>query len=240
MLKIFICEDNNLQRESVERVVNNTIIIENLDMEITLSTHNPYDVLNHLKNYKGRGLYFLDVDLNSDINGIQLAEKIREYDPRGFIVFITTHAEICYLTFQYKVEAMDYIIKSRSAKIDDRIKECILNANKKYSSDVGDFKKNFTFKVGDKVISMEYDDIIYFETSQTIHKVIIHSINRQIEFYGKIKEIESKLDNRFYRCHKSYLINKNNITEVDTKERKVLMINKEQCLVSSRKMKDLI
>lgn len=240
MLKVFICEDNNLQRESVEKVVNNIITIESLDMEIALSTHSPKDILSYLKSNKGRGLYFLDVDLKDDINGIQLAEKIREYDPRGFIVFITTHSEICGLTFQYKVEAMDYIIKNSSLDVDSRIKECILNANKKYSIDIGDIKKNFTFKIEDRTISMEYDDIIYFETSSTIHKVIIHSINRQVEFYGKIKDIESKLDDRFYRCHRSYLINKNNIKEVNAKERKVFMINEEQCLVSSRKLKDLI
>ena len=111
MIKIFICEDNKNQQEKFKDIISNIIIIENYDMEIELVTENPYEVLEHIKENTTSGLYFLDVDLHSKINGIQLAEKIRKYDPRGFIVFVTTHAEMSYLTFMYKVEAMDYIIK---------------------------------------------------------------------------------------------------------------------------------
>lgn len=45
------------------------------------------------------------------MNGFELAQEIRKFDPRGFIIFITTHAELSYMTFTYKVEALDYIIK---------------------------------------------------------------------------------------------------------------------------------
>ena len=51
------------------------------------------------------GIYFLDVDLKSDINGIKLGSKIREKDTRGFIIFTTTHLEMSYFAFKYKVEA---------------------------------------------------------------------------------------------------------------------------------------
>ena len=50
-------------------------------------------------------------DLGADINGINLGEEIRQLDPTGYIIFITTHAELSHLTFKYKVEALDYIIK---------------------------------------------------------------------------------------------------------------------------------
>lgn len=73
-------------------------MIENLDMETGLITEDPYEFIEYIKENTASGIYFLDVDLKSDINGIQLAEQIREYDPRGFIVFITTHAEMSYLT----------------------------------------------------------------------------------------------------------------------------------------------
>lgn len=239
MLNVIICEDNEEQRNMIYKFVEDCIMIENLDSEILLSTENPNEIIEYLKKNEISGLYFLDVDLKSDINGIKLAEAIREYDPRGFIVFVTTHAEMSYLTFIYKVEAMDYIIKDNQNAIKERIHQCILNAHKKYSSKTTELQKNFTIKLEDKIISIEYNKILFFETSNVIHKVILHATDRQIEFYSKMKEIEEKLDNRFYRCHRSFLVNKNNIKEIDTNNRIVHMVNGQECLVATRLLKGL-
>lgn len=240
MLKIYICEDDDIERNKIEKIINNVIIIENYDMKIELSTSSPNELLEHLNTNKVSGIYFLDVDLKNKINGIKLAEKIREYDPRGFIVFVTTHAEMSYLTFIYKVEAMDYIIKDTYENIRERIHQCIMNASKKYIAKTTELQKNFTLRIQDKIISVEYDEILFFETSPTIHKIILHGVNRNVEFYGNIKDIEEKLDERFCRCHRSYLINKNNIKEIDKSERMIYMKNGEACLASTRLIKSLI
>lgn len=241
MIHIFVCEDNNEQRQKFIKIIEDIIIIENFDMEVVLSTSNPYDVLDYVNNNKVTGLYFFDVDLKSSINGIQLAEKIRDYDPMGFIIFITTHSEMSQLTFIYKVEAMDYIIKDNYNNIRERIHQCIVNANKKYSSKITELQKNFTIRVDDKVINVEYDKILFFETSRNIHKVVLHAENRRVEFYAQMKEIEDKLDSDiFYRSHKSFILNKNKIKEIDTKNRIAYMSNGEECLISSRLMKGLI
>ena len=71
MIKIFICEDNEEQKEKFKDIISNIIMIENYDMEIELVTDDPYIVLDNLKNNTVTGLYFLDVDLRSNINGIQ-------------------------------------------------------------------------------------------------------------------------------------------------------------------------
>ncbi|AGX45380.1 LytR/AlgR family response regulator transcription factor [Clostridium saccharobutylicum] len=240
MINVFVCEDNKEQREKFTKAIEDIIMIENFDMEMTLSTENPKGVIDYLKNNDVSGLYFLDVDLKSDINGIKLAEIIREYDPRGFIVFVTTHAEMSYLTFIYKVEAMDYIIKDNYNNVRERIHQCIVNANKKYSSKATDLQKNFTLKADDKIINIEYNKILFFETSTTIHKVVLHAIDRQVEFYAKMKQVEDKLDERFYRCHRSFLVNKHLIKEIDMHNRIIKMINGEECLVSTRLVKNLI
>lgn len=240
MIKVFICEDNKKQREQFTEAIENIILIEDFDMEVALSTENPDDILAYLKDNDVSGLYFLDVDLKSNINGIKLAELIREYDPRGFIVFVTTHAEMSYLTFIYKVEAMDYIIKDNYKNVKDRIHQCIINANKKYTSKATALQKNFNIKAKDKIINVEYDKILFFETSTIIHKVILHAIDRQIEFYANMKDIEDKLDDRFYRCHRSFLVNKNHIKEIDMHSRIIKMVNDETCLASTRLMKDLL
>jgi two-component system response regulator AgrA len=240
MLSIVVCEDNEEQRKKITKFIEDSIMIENLDMKIDLSTGSPEETIDYLKENKISGLYFLDVDLNSAINGIKLAEIIREYDPRGFIVFVTTHAEMSYLTFIYKVEAMDYIIKDNPETVKERIHQCILNANKKYSSKVTELQKNFTIKADDKIINIEYSKILFFETSDIIHKVLLHVVDRQIEFYAKMKDIEAKLDDRFYRCHRSFLVNTDNIKEIDKKNRVVHMINGQQCFVATRLLKGLL
>ncbi|GFP74622.1 LytR/AlgR family response regulator transcription factor [Clostridium fungisolvens] len=239
MLKVFICEDNDKQREYYKKIVENTIIIENLDMEIAVVTNKSKELLDYISRNDVAGLYFLDVDLKEEASGIALAAEIRKIDSKGFIVFVTTHSEMSYLTFTYKVEAMDYIIKDKYNEVEKRIKDCILEANKRYSSKKNDGEL-FSVKLNERLINLELDKILFFETSKTVRKVIVHATDRQIEFNGKISDIEEKLDSRFYRCHKSYIINKNNIKELDIKNRIAYMINGEECIISSRCAKGLI
>jgi two-component system response regulator AgrA len=240
MLKIFICEDNKAEREKLEKIVKNILIIENYDMDLKLSTDDPFEIIDYLKSTNTSGLYFLDVNLHSKINGIQLAEKIREFDPRGFIVFITTHAEMSYLTFLYKVEAMDYIIKDNYNNVNQRISDCIKNSNDRYKCKLTDLQKVFSIKAQDKIINVDFNEIIFFETSSTIHKITLHCTNRQVEFYGKMKDVENMLSDKFCRCHNSFIINKDKIKEIDKKNRIVYMIDDEECLISTRGIKKLI
>ncbi|SFU39895.1 two component transcriptional regulator, LytTR family [Clostridium sp. DSM 8431] len=240
MLRIFICEDNSIQQNKFKKIIEDIIMINDYDMETSLTTSDPYEILAYLKVNPTSGIYFLDVDLHSNINGIQLAEEIRKYDPRGFIIFITSHAEMSYLTFLYKVEAMDYIIKDNYNNIRQRIHDCIQNANEKYQAICNNSQKVFSIKANDKIVNIDFNDIIFFETSSTIHKVILHCTNRQIEFYSKMKEIEQNLDDRFCRCHNSFIVNTDKIKEIDKKRRIAYMINDEECLISTRGIKNLI
>jgi two-component system response regulator AgrA len=240
MLSIFVCEDNKEQRERFAKTIQDITAIENYNMKLMLATENPHELIKYVSENGGCGLYFLDIDLKASINGIELATKIREYDPRGFIVFVTTHAEMSYLTFLYKVEAMDYIIKDNYNNIKERIHQCMDNANTKHSSKDTDNGKVFNLNINDRIIKIDYNKILFFETSSTIHKVVLHGTNRQIEFYAKMKDIEEKLDSRFYRCHKSYIVNKDNISEINIKKRYIDMINGEKCFISTRMLKGLI
>lgn len=234
MLKVFVCEDDISQRQRITKYIENSILIEKFDMEIALSTGNPKEIIDYCSENTDQGVYFLDVDLNSDINGIILASKIRNFDPLGFIVFITTHSELTYLTFKYKVEAMDYIIKDDFNNLSSSIHQCIKAVNDKYSLRAHELEKKFNFKMDDKLISIDYNDILFFETASKAQRIIVHAIDRQIEFYASIKDIEEKVDERFYRCHRAYLVNKDNIREIDFKKRIIYMIDGQECLISMR------
>ncbi len=239
MLNIFVCEDNTAQRRTVVQIIQNTVLIEELDMQLIIDTGDPYVLLEKVRISQNTGIYFLDIDLSSDMNGMKLAQQIRMFDPRGFIIFITAHSELSFMTFQYRVEAMDFVLKDNPAEIKVKIRECLLNAMERYTLQTNKTHKIYTTQVGGRKISVDYDDIYFFETSANIHKVILHAKDRQIEFSGTIKELTSALDDNFVRCHRSFLVNKNNIKEVDAKNRLIYFANGESCLMSTRMMKEL-
>lgn len=240
MLNIFVCEDHAIQRQNVVRIIQNAVLIEELDMRLVLDTGDPYELLDKVRIGQNTGIYFLDIDLNSSMNGMKLAQQIRLFDPRGFIVFITAHSELSYMTFQYRVEAMDFVLKDNPAEMKVKIRECLLQAMERYTRKTNRTHKVYTIETGGRRISVDYDDIFFFETSGNIHKVILHARDRQIEFSGAIKELADTLGDGFVRCHRSFLVNKKNIKEVDTKKRVIFFPSGESCLMSTRMMKDVV
>ena len=228
-----------IQRQAIVQTIQNTVLIEELDMRLVLDTGDPYVLLEKLRTSPNTGIYFLDIDLGSNINGMKLAQEIRLLDSRGFIIFITAHSELSYMTFQYRVEAMDFVLKDNPAEAEVKIRECLLSAMERYILLNNRTHSVYTIETGGRKISMDYDDILFFETSGNIHKVILHAKDRQIEFFSTIKELTTTLSGDFVRCHRTFLVNKKNIKEVDTKNRIIHFTNGETCLMSTRMMKEL-
>jgi len=240
MLYVFICEDNDNHRRQIEGIVNNYILMEDLNMKLIISSPSPYDILEYISKNSISGLYFLDVNLEQDLNGIMLAENIRKYDPRGFIVFITMHEEMLPLIFKYKVEALDFISKE-DFHISNYICQCISNAYTKYTTKTSELQNNFIFKMNNNIISLEQDKIVYFESSvNTPHKIILYATDTIYNFYGNMNEISNDLNKNFYRCHKSYIVNIKRIIKIDKEKRILYMDNKATCSISVRKMHKLI
>ncbi len=239
MLDIYVCEDHAMQRQAIAQIIEHTLLIEEPDMRLVLETGDPHVLLETVTNSQNTGVYFLDIDLGSDINGMKLAQKIRLADPRGFIIFITAHSELGFMTFQYRVEAMDFILKDNPAELKVKIRECLFHALELYTLQTNRTHKVCTIETGGRKISVDYEDILFFETSGNIHKVILHAKDRQIEFSGAIKELADTLGDPFVRCHRSFLVNKHNIAETDVKNRIIRFANGETCLMSTRMGKGL-
>ncbi len=134
---------------------------------------------------------------------------------------------------------MDFVLKDTPAEAKVKIRECLLNAMERYTLQTNKTNKVYTIETGGRKISVDYDDIFFFETSGNIHKIILHAKDRQIEFSGTMKELAGALDGNFVRCHRSFLVNKNNIKEIDTKNRVIYCTNGETCLMSTRMMRGL-
>ena len=118
--------------------------------------------------------------------------------------------------------------------------QCIIDAFMRYSSPNNQEQKTFTFTNFGKEYCIPFNEIIYFETSENIHKVLIHTENRLIEFQGKLKEIEEVLDDRFFRCHRSFIINRKKIKEINLKEHIIIMSNNAVCFASAKLLKSLV
>lgn len=240
MLDIFICEDNLIQRTKLETMIQQYIMIEELQMKIALSTNDPYELLNYLEQHlQTHGIYFLDVDLDSDIDGIQLGSKIRNLSIDCKIIFITTHGELAPLTFQYKVEAMDYILKDNPDELEQRLREALDQAHRHYTSENKVIPDRIRLEVGSQTRLFDLAEIMFIETSPNSHKLILHLENSLVEFTGKINEVE-KLSSHFIRVHKSFVANQQNIVSVDKKQRTVLFKNGETCFVATRQITHLI
>ncbi|WP_137663096.1 LytR/AlgR family response regulator transcription factor [Enterococcus hulanensis] len=236
MIPVFICEDNEIQRKTIEGYINNYIMIEELDMRIEMSTDDPNELLNYLeKEPRLNGIYFLDVDLNHEINGIQLGAKIRDKDISGKIIFITTHSEMMYFTFKYKVEAMDYIIKDESENLQQRIIDVLKQSKKHYEEAQSTYDERLKIKIGNKVRVFSVSEVMFIETSLVPHKLTLHLMQSTVDFYGKINEVES-LSDSFLRIHKSFVVNIKSIATVNKKKYEVIMENGEICPIAIRKV----
>lgn len=241
MLRIIICEDDDTQRKAIEVIINKEIINSNLELNIDLSTNNPEDVIKHVEESRGTTfIYFLDVEFGKTINGIELAKKIRKFDSKGYIIFVTSHSELTLLTFHYKVQAMDYIVKYDPKEIQARIVECINEAYKDY--------KNYNIKdaniipisIGNRIIYFNMDEILFFETTNKDHRIRIHTCEEQLEFYGTLKDIEKIVSPNYYKPHRSYLVNIKKIKSIDKDKLIIHMVNGEACYIASRYLRGLL
>jgi len=241
MLEIIICEDNERQRNEIEKIISEGIINFKLDVKIVLSTSSYEEVITHVETSNSKTfIYFLDVDISDKINGIELAKIIRKYDPKGYIIFVTSHSEMTLLTFQYKVQAMDYIAKNNENDMKKRIIECIEEAINDYKN--ADLLETNTIQInfGSRSVNYNLKDILFFETTDKNHKIRVHTMEEQLEFYGTLKEIEKLVTIDFYKSHRSYLVNTRNIKTIDKDKMMIYMVNDEVCYIASSFLKGLL
>ena len=111
------------------------------------------------------------------------------------------------------------------------------SAYEKYNQLYVDDGQYYPLKVGELTMKLRFNDIYYFETSSNAHKVILREKNGFYEYYGNLKEIEECLDDRFFRCHRSFLINLQHIEQIDLKNREVKMPNGLTCEIAFKNRK---
>ena len=148
-------------------------------------------------------IIFLDLFME-DSFGLTIAKSLRGLFYRGRIVFCTASAD--YALESYSVYASGYIVKPYRIKDIRHTLDWLLQ---EYQSGSYGLVQKSSIKF------IPVNEIMYVESSNT--KCILHRADgRTYHVYKKLNEIESELnDARFLRCHQSYLVNMNYVSEAN-------------------------
>ena len=237
-MKIFLLEDELSQQIRVEKHI--AEIAKELEIKLeVISTGKISEFENYIQHSDIHQLYFLDIHIqDNEYCGLEIAQKIREANPYAIIVFITTKSEFASITYRYKVSALDFIDKTLGEEeFKERISLAIDYTLEQAGTTIA--QDAFTFESAMARVQVPFNKILYVETSPTIHKVILHTQEERLEFYASIADIE-KADTRLYRCHRSFVVNPQNITKIDKEAKKAFLENGDNCLISRTKYRGLL
>lgn len=201
MLNFVICDDNIQFLNHLDKTLNKIILKNDFNAKVGFKSTDVSQVLDYMKNTKVDVL-FLDIQLKTNINGLDVAEKIRTTNKDIYIIFTTAHLEYALLAFQFK--AFDFIAKPITA---ERLEETIV----RLFEDI-DFSSSNFIALNNKTY-INQADICYIKKDGM--KLVFKTKSNVYETYSSFNKIADKLSNNFVRCHKSYIANVNNISHID-------------------------
>ncbi|HCC06560.1 MAG TPA: hypothetical protein DEP72_00135 [Clostridiales bacterium] len=243
-INYIICDDQqsaiDILKNNLNRIINNN----NLPGKIALATKDANEVIKYAKDYEvdtyDINVYLLDVDLNANRNGLELAKQIRKMDPLAYIIFITAHLEYGMLVFKYKLRAYEYLIKPVDYA---DFRKCIMSLNEDYIKLLNSIENNkqsfLNIISGYKEYRINTNDILYIESKGA--KAVIHTINNNIETYmslGTLEVILNGIKMNYFRIHKTFLINIMHIEQVNFSQLYVKIINGDICMISRNKKQE--
>lgn len=239
MLRIVILEDDLYQQGRLKEAIRQFMTSSGQKYRRLSVFGKPQQLLEAIEETGAHNLYFLDIEIKGEEKkGMETAQEIRLRDPSALIVFVTTHSEFMPLTYKYRVSALDFIDKGLSDEdFQEAISSVLEHAYATLKTSIA--TDAFVFKSEHSHIQVPFSDILYFETSATVHKVVLTTKTGHMEFYGKVSDI-AKADKRLYQSHRAYVVNPDNIVKIDRLKYMVFFDNDESCLVSRLKLKGLI
>lgn len=204
MLNFVLCDDNINALNRFSKMLNLVFVNNDLDGHISLASPDANEVLNFIKK-NNVDVVILDIDLQSNMSGLDLAQKIRSINKKIYIIFATAHLE--YLILAYKCKTFDYLTKPISL---NNLESTILRLFDDVCSDTS----NPSFiKINNKNTIIKADSICYIEKDNT--KLIFRSASTDYSVYSSFNKIQPTLPPNFIRCHKSYIANIHNIESIN-------------------------
>jgi len=197
MLSIAVCDDEKCMLEKIEKMAKDFFRKKNIDISVV--QYSSGEEL--LESSKEADVIFLDIGMQG-MDGIETAGKLRTHGYKGFLIFITVLKEMVFRSFE--VQPFDYLVKPVQEKDFDKTMERLFLS-------MQDKEKGHLFvRKGHESIIISFQDIICCEIIDRKLYLYLNS-GEVIDYYDRIENLEKKLDRRFFRCHRSYLINLNHL-----------------------------
>lgn len=184
---------------------------------------------------------FLDIEMPK-MNGFEFLERFKN---RKFAVIITT-AYNEYALPAIKKQCLDFLSKPTDR---ESLEECITKIKafvkehqlKDYFEEIlikkvseKDNVKKITLNCDGKLMFLIPDDIIYCESDGNYSTIFMES-KKKILVTMKLKQLEEKLPDDFFRIHNSYIINLNKVQEYLKNDGYVILTDQSKIPVSRQK-----
>jgi len=221
-MRILVVDDETLASKRVTRILNqlgyeDITVFNESDKAMESIAQNRYDIA------------FLDIQM-PNITGIELANKILEYEPNTFIIFQTAYDE--YAIEAFKVGGIDYIVKPTT---NENIQGA-LDKVKKYLQTTKEESKKLIGKRGNKIYLINLEDIYYIKAD--LDEIIIKIEEADVYVKKKIGQMSDLLSNKnFFRIHRSIIVNVDKIKSMQSMEQSKLQIsfnNIDEMVTSSK------
>lgn len=208
-VKIAICDDNKAELEQIKTIVQASISHKQSACHVAVHTFaSGNDLFQFTKQHGAFDLVILDIVMPG-LNGLELAAKLRMLGDNCMIIFLTGSRE--FAVESYKVNAYYYLLKnsapSELTALLDRALDDISEKN----------NKSVVIKEKGRWTRVAQSSIRYVESVN--HTVVFHRYrNETISCFGRLSEYMDACDNRFVRCHKSYIVNMQFVASITSKD----------------------
>ena len=222
-MRIGICDDSQLDREMIRDLLDLYFADKSIAYQVDLYSSG-VDVIHEFQEGTAYDIVFLDIYMEKML-GIDVARELRRLHYAGEIVFLTATSD--FAVDSYDVAAAGYLLKPHSF---DKLCRCMDRVLQDFDT--------CTYQVQQRmrIVRVPYTEITFIESSNS--KCILHRSDGSCYIvYKKLGKIEAELsDNRFLRCHQSYLVNMDFIAQAD---RQFHLTTGESVLIRQRDLKSI-
>lgn len=159
-------------------------------------------------------ILFLDIQM-PEPDGMETARKLRRIDKQMILIFVTAMEEYVFQAFD--VGAFHYLVKPfTDEKFAEVLKNAAVQVMEQKASEAARAKKEkpaLVITTGGRHLTVRLEDLVYAEVYD--RKVILHTIDEDIEYYGRMKDLEKKAGDSFFRSHRAYLVNFDYVRKYD-------------------------